>query len=165
MKKNIHIQYGFFTSMLLITIIIALYLSKINLSGTIQMGVVVGLILGGVVASCFAFKKANLNATNNEVFFNGFRTTAIIGIAVVAFAFLFIMVVPDFKNNFIENFRLAEIGAANNDATKLKEVDANVAQYRSRFNTLFIGLNMMVVVISGLVGSVIGAIMSKNVKP
>ncbi len=165
MKKNIHIQYGFLTSAFLIAIITGLYLSKLNLSGTTQMGVVVGLILGGVVASCFAFKKANKQATTNEVFFNGFRTTAIIGIAVVSFAFLFIMLVPDFKNNFIENFRLAEIGLANNDAAKLKEVDINVAQYRSKFTTLFIGINMMVVVISGLVGSLIGAIMSKNLKP
>jgi hypothetical protein len=161
-QQPIHIKYGLSTGILLILLIVILYASKINLSSTVQMITVLGVIISGVILSCTAFKKENGTIPTNEIFFNGFRTTAIIALLVIGFAVLFLLFVPSFKNAQLENYKLIELKNAGTDAEKLKLIDNNVAQYKRRFLTMFIGYNTMLIVIAGLIGSFIGSILNRN---
>lgn len=192
MKKPTHIIYGFITGVFIILLVTIVYLTKIDLSGNIQVGVLCGFIISGVFASCKSFKKLNQNANTKEVFFNGFRTTAIIALLLIGFGVLVLNIFPSIKNNQIAIFKtqllneskvkldkqtFAALDSVKNDTFKIMSVKDNAivkekeniiliekdtTQYKNKFITMFIGINMMIVVISGLVGSAIGAILNKN---
>ncbi len=192
MKKQTHIFYGLITSITLIIIICILYSTNIGLNDNIQMGLVCGMIISGVYASCKAFKKIDPSAGVKEIFFNGFRTTAIIALIMIAFGALAITIFPTIKNTQVANFRtfnianikeekIATIKKINETITlpqiakdslllkaekletiNLKNIESEVESYKSKFLTMFIGLNMMVIVISGLLGSTIASFSLKR---
>jgi hypothetical protein len=185
MKKQTHIFYGLITSAILIILICILYSTKLGLNDNVQMGLVCGLIISGVYASCAAFKKLESTLGVKEVFFNGFRTTAIIALIMIAFGSLVITIFPSIKNTQVNNFRTFNItnikeekvttinkingtssfnqiakdslilNATQLETTNLNNIEKEVESYKSKFLTMFIGLNMMVIVISGLIGSAI----------
>jgi hypothetical protein len=162
MKKNIHLTYGIRTVLVLISLVLAFFVFKIRLNGNLQMLMVIATIVTGVLSSCISFKKINNTASATEVFFNGFRTTAIIAVLMIAFGVLFLVLFPGFKQEQVENFRLSEIKAAGQDREKIKLADATVSDYKKKFLTMFIGINMMIIVISGIIGAVGGTLASRR---
>jgi hypothetical protein len=158
----IHIRFGLLTAAVIIVSAIISYLAKLNMASSLQMPFVIGSIFIGVIFSCSTFKKNTPVATTQEVFFNGFRTTAIIALLVIGFALLFIALVPSFKETMFTSFSNAQLKDAGSDATKIAEANKNIADYKSRFTTMFIGINMMLIVIAGLLASALGAMFSKK---
>jgi hypothetical protein len=155
-----HIKYGLITAAILIISIILVYGLKIDLNSNLQMGFAMGLIAIGVIQSCIQFKKNNTAASSNEIFFNGFRTTAIIALLVLAFGFIIITLIPSIKNDMADKFR-ADLLKTTKELTN-NTIEAQVADYKSKFTTMFIGINMMIIVISGLISSFIGLVITKN---
>jgi hypothetical protein len=191
MKKNqIHIKYGITTSVILIVLTIIFFATKINLASSVQMGLLCGIIITGVMASCRSFKKLQVS-TRNEIFFNGFRTTAIIALLVIGFGVLALTAFPSIKKQQVTQYtnqatksmqdalateKAIAIDSVKSDPVKvqaleivfeakkineLSRINADVLTYKKRFTTWFIGINMMIVVISGLIGSAIGAFANK----
>jgi uncharacterized membrane protein (UPF0182 family) len=163
MTSRVHIKFGLATAALLMLLTLVFYFARLQ-AGGIQPLIFAAIIIAGVIFSCLAFKRTFPEAPFNEVFFNGFRTTAIIAFLLVLFAIIFVFTFPDFKAQAIEGFRQKEITEASGKADLLAKVEDNVGFYKSRFLTMFIGINMMIAVLAGLVGSVAGAFFSKNFK-
>jgi uncharacterized membrane protein (UPF0182 family) len=162
MKSRVHIKFGLVTSAVLMLLTLIFYFARIK--GSLQPVAAVLIIMAGVVISCFAFKKTFNEAPFNEVFFNGFRTAAIIAVLLAAFAAVFVLAIPEFKEQAIEMFKQKAIADAGTDKALLAKVNDNISDYQSRFLTMFIGTNMMVTVLAGLAGSVAGALFTKNYK-
>lgn len=153
-----HIYWGLVTSALIIIAMVILFSTNFDLDGNIRLGLIVGLIISGVYKSCKVFVQKTGNTQRNEIFFNGFRTTAIVALVLLAFLALSITIIPSIKANMVANYSQIELQQAANDATLIKTANQNIATYASRFMTYAIGFNLMIIVISGLIGSVIGAI-------
>lgn len=164
MKSRVHIKFGLATAAALMLLTLVFYLGRME-AGRIQPLIGILVIMAGVMISCFAFKKTFPETPFNEIFFNGFRTTAIIAVMMAVFAAVFILAFPGFKDQAIDLFRQKEITQAEADKVLLAKVDGNVSEYKRRFFTMFIGSNMMIVVLAGLAGSLAGAFLSKNRMP
>jgi hypothetical protein len=157
MNHYLHIRPGLITAGLLIILTLVFHYFKIDVASTFQLFITMLIIIGGVILSCKGFKKQFPEAPKKEVFFHGFRTTTIIALVMIAFAFLFIQLVPEFKRTAIRLFEKQQMTQANGNAALIEQAKKDVADYASRFTTLFIGLNMMIIVLTGFAGAAIAA--------
>jgi hypothetical protein len=192
MKKNpIHISYGIITSLTLNAIVALLLILKVKTSGNLNMILTCSIIASGILASCFALKKSNQAATGKDVFFHGFRTTTIIALLQIVFGLLVLLLFPSIKNEQITAFNTEATAIAKaeaklySDTAMAKTKDAltlnaimdsaakletigiakatkDTADYKKRFLTFFIGLNMMIAVILGLGASAMATLIVKK---
>jgi hypothetical protein len=161
-KPQPHMKPGIITAAVLIGLTLFFYFTGIKTGNQWQMILRILVVVAGVALACNAWAKKNTGLTGKEIFFFGFRVTAIITLCSIAFAVLFILLVPQFKNEAIAAFQKDQLTANDGKPLDAATIADNVAMYKRRFLTLFIGMNMMVVVLSGFMGSLIGALTSKK---
>jgi hypothetical protein len=153
-----HIKPGVITALVLIAITLFFYFTGLKTGNALQMALRILVVAAGVAAACYTFAKPDPELTGREIFFFGFRVTAIITLLTIAFGVLFIFAVPQFKEDAIIAFQKDQLTANDGLPVNPLKADEDVATYKKRFLTLFIGMNMMIVVLSGLVGSLIGTL-------
>ncbi len=186
MKKNA-IIFGLTTALLIIIMVSVVYFANITLSGSIQAGILGGTILSGVYASCQVYYHKGIDNTNKAIFFNGLRTTAIIALLLVGFGVLMLQLFPSIKQqqltgykeslilsiteNTNQQFKQDSILAKGDTAVitqskltlqkqegiELSTVEDKVMSYQKKFTTMFVGINMMLIVFTGLVGSLLAS--------
>ncbi len=192
-KLPIHIKYGIITSLTLNGIVALLLILKMQTNSTWQMLLTLVVIILGVLTSCLAFKKSTRTNSGKDVFFHGFRTTTIIALLQIVFGLLVLTLFPNIKNEQIANFNKEAKTIAVTDAKKysdsataktkdtisilkiqdsalkmeangIAKAEVDTKDYKKRFLTFFIGLNMMIVVITGLGASAMASLISKKLK-
>jgi hypothetical protein len=190
-KLPLHIKYGIITSVTLNGLVALLLLFKLQITSTWQMLLTLIVICTGIVASCYAFKKQASAQSGKDIFFHGFRTTTIVALAQIVFGLVVLMLFPHLKNDQIANFNkeakafavseakaykdssiaktkdTAAIKIITDSAIKIEQkgiakATADTNTYKSRFLTSFIGLNMMIVVITGLGASALASLLTKK---
>lgn len=154
-----HIKPGFITALVLIGLTLLFYFANIKTGNQVQMIIRILVVVTGVAVACYQFAKSQAELTGKEIFFYGFRVTAIIALCSIAFGVLFLLLVPQFKADAVAAFQADQLSSAGVTPAKVAE---DIADYKKRFLTLFIGMNMMIVVLSGFVGSLIGTLISSK---
>jgi Protein of unknown function (DUF4199) len=157
-----HIKPGVITAAVLIALTLFFYFTGIKTGNQWQMILRILVVIAGVAVACNAYSKAVPGLTGKEIFFFGFRVTAIATLCSIAFAVLFVLLIPQFKNEAIAAFQKDQLTANDGKSFDAATIAENVAMYKKRFLTLFIGLNMMVVVLSGFIGALAGVLISKK---
>lgn len=152
-----HIKPGLITALVLFALTLLFYFTGIKTGNDVQMLLRIAVVAAGVAIACYRFSRLRTGLTGRELFFFGFRVTAIITICTIAFGILFVLLVPQFKADAVAAFQADQLAAPGSTPAKVAE---DVAVYKSRFLTLFIGMNMMIVVLSGFVGALIGTLIS-----
>ncbi len=155
-KTSPHIQPGLIIGLALIALTLVFYFTGIKTGNAAQMALRVLIVAVGVAFSAYRFAQQQEPLPGKDIFFFGFRVTAIATLCTIAFGVLFVLLVPQFRNDAVAAFQQDQLAAKEPPAV----IAENLAMYKKRFLTLFIGMNMMIVVVSGLIGSVVGALIS-----
>ena len=158
-KQPPHIIFGLLTSAVLMLCISSIYLYKVNVTPNAQTALLAIIIAVGVLVSCYFFASQNAIATPLTIFINGFRTTAIIAVILIVFGVVIISTVPSIKQNMVTIFATQLQVDNTTNTTPQAAIDAQVAQYKSRFTTLFVGLNTMRILIAGAVSSAVAVVL------
>lgn len=159
-KMAPHIKPGLITALVLTALTLFFYFTGIKTGNVLQMTLRVLVVAVAVAAACFMFAKQQPEAMGKDVFFFGFRVTAIITLCSIAFGILFVLLVPQFKDDAIAVFQKEQLSSRNHPAPDPVKIAEDIALYKKRFLTLFIGMNMMIVVVSGLIGSLVGTLIT-----
>lgn len=152
-----NIKPGFIIALVLIGLTLFFYFTGIKTGNQLQMLLRVLVVVAGVAISAYLFAKKHDGLTGKDIFFYGFRVTAIVALCTIAFGVLFVLLVPQFKEDAVIAFKKDQLSSPEMTPAKLAE---EITAYKKRFLTLFIGMNMMIVVLSGFVGALAGTLIS-----
>lgn len=159
-KTAPHIKPGLYIALALISLTLVFYFTGIKTGNAAQMALRVLIVAVGVTVAAYRFAQQNATLAGKDIFFHGFRVTAITTLCTIAFGVLFVLLVPQFKQDAVATFQQEQLLAK--DGATPARIAENLAMYKKRFLTLFIGMNMMIVVVSGLIGSLAGALISSK---
>jgi hypothetical protein len=118
------------------------------------------IIVGGLIFFINLYGKANNNRLGfGSLFSYGFKATAVYTVVFIGFLILFSALFPDFKNNAIEAARLE---MENNNRITDEQAEKGLEMMDKYFWILAIGGTMLGFVITGAIGSLLGAAITKK---
>ncbi len=183
-NQPLHIQYGLYTSIVLIILSVLSYLQVINISVNVSIILTFIIIAIGIALCTMQFAKQNY--TGKDIFFNGIKIAAFITIVQLLFGIVVLIIYPKIKNDQVAIFKneiqknitselkhtkdsVLKLNTASatkffiqDSTTKMNSIIEDVKTYNSHFNTSFIGLNLMKLMLMGLIGSLISAILFRK---
>ena len=118
------------------------------------------IIIIGLVVFVRTWGKANNNRPSfGNLFAYGFKTTAVFTIISIAFTILFILLFPDLKEKSLE---MARENLENNPKVSEEQIEQALEISRKFFWVAVVGGSMLSMIITGAIGSLIGAAVTKK---
>lgn len=160
--KQTHITYGFITALVMIIAGVILYISNLSFESWSQY-VSYAIFLVGIILNANAFSKANdADVTFGKVFSSGFKASAIVTLATIAWSFISLMIFPDIMEKGMEMARakMEERGLGQD------MIDQQMEMTRKYFKAFMVGGILFMYMFVGALFSLIGAaIAKKNPRP
>ncbi|MBO9153957.1 DUF4199 domain-containing protein [Chitinophaga sp. GCM10012297] len=159
MKTKIHIQFGLAAAAVNFILLLVQFFTGAPFASPLFMILPIASLSILVIAACRKFsKETGGNAGFGEIFGVGFRTTAVTIVIFAILFFLFVWIVPAYKERFIAEV-IASAQAA--DATAA-DIEQSTAGLKKNFAiSALAGLEFMNL-IPGLIASVIGAAIARK---
>jgi hypothetical protein len=160
--KKIVRNNAFIFSAILIVLAIVGHLLNITEGPYQYLGYVI--FLAGVIITCNQYAKAKENyVTFGELFTAGFRMTAIITLAMIAFMAIFYFAMPDFTEKALEISR-AKIEEQNSNMSE-EQIEQAMAMTKKFMLPFMIGAILFSYLLMGVIFSLIGAGVTKKKNP
>lgn len=153
-----------FIAGLIIAAIIIVYSIAINFMGITSPGAgwvnYIIIVIGAIIFVPLYGKAMNNQVTFGALFSYGFKATAIITLISILFLLIFNFAFPEFKEKILEAARnqMIEDGKSNS------EIEEGINMFRKLFWVGVIGATLLFSLVSGAIGSLIGAAIAKKDK-
>ena len=151
---------GIVISLILIVFGLVTYFLDLNTSGTKTMQWVGYFVfIAAIIWSVNIYgKQIDYNATFGSYFSHGFKTTALVTLIMIVFAAIFIYLFPDIKEKAMEAAR-KEMQEKNMTG---EQISKGMGFMKGMFMILVIGTTLFFYLFFGLIGSLIGAAVTKK---
>jgi len=144
-RKQVHTAYGVITALLMIVINVVMLLTG-NQDNKAINWIAFLPFLGGIIACCVAYSKANNKlVTFGQVFSSGFKASALIAIIIIIWSFLSLYIWPDIQTRAIEKASL-DMESKHMDQAQIDQAIGITRKYfkvfmaaGALFSTLFFG--------------------------
>ena len=152
------------TAGLIIAALVILFAIITNFLGLTQqksLGIIqYVIIIGGLLFAVHQYGKAHNNTTGfGDLFAFGFKTTAVFTAIYIVFIVVFFLLFPDIKGKSLDMARQQMEKSGNLSDS---DIDNGVAMARKFFWVGVIGGSVLVFVITGAIGSLLGAAVTKK---
>lgn len=149
---------------LIIGAVLIVYSVIMQFSGIDQTGIFAWIPYVVIIAGLISFINMYGNAKKNQVGFGnlfgyGFKTTAVLTLVIIFFTIIFFLIFPEIKTKMFEVARqkMEERGNMTDD-----EIEKGLAIWHKMFWVITIGGIMLFYAIIGVIGSLIGAAITKK---
>jgi hypothetical protein len=193
-KLPIHILYGLTTGLVVGLLSMFFILSKTKINPSISITTSIAVIFIGVFLSSKLFVNTTGKTSGKEIFVNGFKTSAMITLVVVAIGYLTLIFFPKLKTDTISNWEKDNIeyitkdsitsmdsilkiqnnpalivsltdSVARKTSNYKKQIVKDKVTFEEKFNIFFLGQNILSTTILGLVASIVSIfIIQRNKK-
>ena len=159
MKTKTHIQFGLTAAAVNFGLLLVQFYTHTPFGSMLFMFLPIIFLFALVIAACLKYNKETAGKAGfGEIFGVGFRTTAVTIIIFAILFFLFVWIVPAYKERFIAEV----IASAQPGNASPAEMEESLAGLRKNFAiSALAGLEFMTL-IPGLIASVIGAAIAKK---
>lgn len=152
-RKQVHLAYGAITALVMIIINVVMLLTG-NQDNKAINWIAFLPFLGGIIACCIAYSKANDKLVSfGQVFSSGFKASAIIALIIIVWSFLSLYIWPDIKIHAIEKAS-ADMETKN---MSQEQIDQAIGITRKYFGVFMAAGALFSTLFFGAVFSLIGA--------
>lgn len=152
-RKQVHLQYGAITALVMIVINVAMLLTG-NQDNKAINWIAFLPFLAGIIACCIAYAKANDKmVTFGQVFSSGFKASAIIALIIIVWSFLSLYIWPDIKVRALDK---AMLDMENNKMSQ-EQMDQAIGITKKYFGVFMAAGALFSTLFFGAVFSLIGA--------
>ena len=160
MKKKNHIDYGLIGAGILCALFVIQWFAKVSFGNVAFSILPIAVYAGIIIVCCMNFSKINnAEVSFGEVFSNAFKASAVITVISALFFVAFLLLVPDYKDAYLEYSASQSANAGNPEAA---------AQGREfvekRFIPIMLAGSLFINLLTGVIASLIGAAIAKKKK-
>ncbi|WP_126243317.1 DUF4199 family protein [Chitinophaga rhizosphaerae] len=158
MKSKTHLRFGLLAAGINFALLLTQHFSGASSNNIFFRIIALGVLVVAVVASCLRFSRdMDHKASFGEVFGTGFRTTAAATVVFAALFMLFAMMMPGYKEQFIQDM-IAMGPQANMPETHAEEFE----RLKQAFPVTVLSGILMLYVLPGTVAALLGAALAKK---
>lgn len=160
-KPTSHFVAGLLISLILIIMFLALYFTGNAFNRGPISWLPTLIFAGGIIYYIIQFSKAkDHNVTFGSCFSYGFKTTAIVAIIMAAFVLIFLLVFPEYKQEFVDSMT-AEM-EKNSSNLSDEQIEQSLEMMSKFFLVSAVGGGLFMNLVFGAIASLIGAALAKK---